>query len=132
MVILEQYFGSHAHTAEHVANAEILLKRVNALIQAYIASGGKPAKNPRTESIISGVTFGGFRPQDCPQGAKDSPHKVAMGIDIFDPENALDRWINDATLIKFDLYREHPDYTKGWCHLQTRPVKSGRRSYIPA
>jgi len=132
MITLEQYFRDFKKTDEQIKNAALLLNRVNLLLSDAVKYGVILKINPKTQSNISGDTFGGFRPENCPQGAENSPHKEGMGIDIYDINNALDGWIDDIKLLKYDLYREHPEYTKGmWCHLQTRIPKSGRRTFIP-
>lgn len=114
------------------AAAQELLSRVNGLIGAYIEATGRDVPiNPHTNSMISGLTEGGFRLPDCVQGASLSSHKEAKGVDINDPKNELDAWITRSTLEKFDLYREHPDHTIDWCHLTTRPPKSGCRTFLP-
>jgi hypothetical protein len=34
-----------------------------------------------------------------------------MGVDVFDPQNDFDQWIDDGRLKECGLYREHPDST---------------------
>ena len=135
MITLSQYIGIHKKspdwTPERTANAVILLGRVNAMLDYLSGVGVHLPINPATGSQISGQTFGGFRPQDCPQGAPGSSHKQGQGVDIYDPQDDIDRAINDALLERFDLYREHPDSTKTWCHLTTRAPRSGRRTFQP-
>lgn len=130
-ITLEEYFNGFDHTQEHTESAAELLKRVNALIKYAIECGVKVAVNKKTGCIISGEKYGGFRPQDCPIGAPKSSHKIAKSVDIYDASGSLDAWITDAILVKFDLYRENPDHTAGWCHLSTHAPKSGRRTFIP-
>lgn len=135
MITLSEYVGPHGQspdwTQECIDSAEELLLWVNALA-AYLESQGVVLPtNPATGSRISGKTFGGFRPQSCPQGAPSSSHKTGKGIDLYDPHNGIDNAITDARLAKFSLYREHPDSTKGWCHLTTRAPGSGRRTFLP-
>lgn len=67
-------------------------------------------------------------------GATHSTHQSCQGIDIVDADGSLRRFCianNNAILKKYNLIMEHPAYTKGWCHLQTRTVKSGNRVFIP-
>jgi hypothetical protein len=87
--------------------------------------------NPKTESLVSGDTLGGFRPQNATQGAPHSSHKEARAVDVYDPGGKLDAWLNDAKLEHYGLYREHPDATQGWCHLTDRAPGSGRRTFMP-
>jgi hypothetical protein len=114
MIFLADYFGpwvDHKDATEEVKkNAEVLLEKVANLLDE---------------------TYGGFRPQDCPQGSPNSSHKVGRGVDIYDPLNALDNWLTDALLEKYGLYRESPLATKGWCHLSDRAPGSGRRTFSP-
>ena len=131
-----QYFGPWVKhpdaTDARKDNACVLVDPVNRLIARYEAETGRRIKiNPATGSIISGQQFGGFRPQSCPQGAPDSSHKQGQGVDIYDPDNALDDWLTDAILTDAGLYREHPDSTQHWCHLTTRAPHSGRRTFLP-
>jgi hypothetical protein len=62
---------------------------------------------------------------------RTSQHRHAHAVDIFDPENALDNWLTDDTLRAYGLYREHPDSTPGWCHLQDVPPRSGHFTFVP-
>lgn len=100
-------------------------------MEAYQEAGGKLEFNQKTKSYISGDKFGGFRPQDCPIGAPQSAHKCAQAVDIYDPDEKLDKWINDAVLEKFDLYREAPQATLGWLHVSTKRPNSGKRTFLP-
>lgn len=136
MITIEEYVGIHADspdwTALRKANAEVLLLDVNALIEYLTADLGTPPRvNPKTDSQVSGTTFGGFRPQDCCEGAPDSSHKTGEGVDVYDPDGGLDSSINDALLVKYNLHREHPAHTPGWLHLTKRPPPSGRRTFFP-
>jgi hypothetical protein len=54
-----------------------------------------------------------------------------MAVDIYDPQNKLDDYLTDEILTKFDLYREAPESTLGWCHLGTRMPGSGHRTFKP-
>jgi hypothetical protein len=135
MIALEQYVGkwsgSNDWTTERQSNADLLLLQVNQLLVAAQKAGIDLKNNPSTDSLVSGTQYGGFRPQSCPIGAAGSSHKEGQAVDIFDPQNKLDGWINDAILTQYGLYREHPDSTNRWCHLSTRPPKSGRRTFKP-
>ena len=135
MISLAEYVGPHEDspdwTPERKAAAFQMLERVNALLADAEAHGVELADNPKTLSLVSGTTYGGFRPQDCPQGSPGSAHKEARAVDVYDPTGALDRWISDLILEKYDLYREHPADTNGWCHLGDRAPGSGRRTFHP-
>lgn len=135
MISIEDYFGpwiDHVDaTDECKANAAAMLERVKALLVAAEADGVPLLINPNTSTHVSGNTYGGFRPQSCPQGAPDSSHKVGRGVDVYDPKDELDHWLTDAKLEQFGLYRESPVATHTWCHLTDRAPRSGRRTFLP-
>lgn len=136
MITLEEYVGPHTDspdwTSERKANAEVLLLDVNALLEYLTADiGVEPQVNPKTGSQVSGTTFGGFRPQDCCEGAPDSSHRDGSGVDVYDPQGYLDDALNNTLLEKYGLYREHPSATPGWLHLTKRAPRSGNRSFYP-
>jgi hypothetical protein len=137
MITLDEYVGIHANspdwTPQRRAAATAFLLKVNAQIREIYIAGVMLPVNPKTKSQISGETFGGFRPQDCPIGAPKSCHKEAIGIDLFDPEGAIDAWCmaNLARLAANGLWLEHSDATPGWCHWQGRGVPSGNRVFRP-
>lgn len=135
MISLSQYVGPHKDSPDWTQTRQIsanrLLCKVNDLC-AYLAEQGVPLPiNPATGSGVSGQTFGGFRPQSCPQGAPNSSHKEGTGIDLYDPSEHIDNALTDALLTRFGLYREHPNATKGWAHLTTRAPGSGNRTFLP-
>lgn len=137
MISLAQYIGVYANckdlTDVRKHNAAILLNVVNAAISHMQKKGVVFKTNPKTETQISGNTEGGFRPQGTATGKKFSAHKEGMAVDIYDPDNAIDNYItaNHQILDTFNLYREHPSATPGWCHLSIRAPKSGRRTFYP-
>lgn len=114
-------------TSEVIANAEKLLKAVNALLEDL--------KWSTPVSVSSG-----FRTSEANAGiatsAKRSAHMTGEAVDIVDDKNqSLSKACTKEMLIKHGLYREDSDYTKGkntnWTHLQTRPTKSGSRIFKP-
>lgn len=115
----------------HRAQAAGLLVLVNKLLAAGLAYGVVLKNNPKTGSLVSGERDGGWRPQECPTGAPNSAHKTGQAVDVYDPDGDLDDWLTDHVLQMHGLYREHPSATRGWCHLTTRPVKSGKRTFYP-
>jgi len=132
MITVEQYFGPKPHSEEQAAAAGELLSRVNALLAEYRLAVGKDNPiNPKTGAMISGSGNGGFRLPDCPEGAAKSSHKEAKACDIYDPLGEIDAWVTRAVLIKYNLYREHPNSTPTWCHLTTRAPASGCRTFLP-
>lgn len=143
MITLVQYVGPHITspdwTPARQAAAAKFLPAVNALLSEMEREGVKIPINPATGSQVSGKEFGGFRPQDCPQGAPDSSHKQGRGVDVFDPHNDLDKWLDqfegqdghNSKLFEYGLYREAPNATLGWLHLTDRAPHSGRNTFIP-
>lgn len=109
-------------TTEIVANAAILVERVHKLLKVFgedreITSGWRPA-------AVNGNT---------PGAAAKSKHMTGQAIDLADPDGDLDEWCleNPEVLQEFELWQEHPSATKGWCHLQSVPPKSGKRCFYP-
>lgn len=128
------YPGHPAITAEHRANAEILLSRVNALLDRALDSHQVDLEiNPLTGSLVAGQLNGGWRPPECPIGAPRSAHKLGQAVDIHDPDGDLDNWVNSnhQHLVMLGLYLEHPSATRGWCHLASRAPRSGNRVFYP-
>lgn len=143
IVSIPDYFGPWADhkdvTMQVMSDAMDFLPKVNALLQEAIDGGVDLVINPKTKTYISGETYGGFRPQSCPQGAPNSSHKVGRGVDIFDPFNDLDGWLSvyegpngsNSKLKAYGLFREAPEDTIHWCHLTDRSPKSGRETFKP-
>jgi len=112
-------------TDEVKANAEELLKRVNALLaelnwgKVKISSGFRPS----TANKAAG-------------GAKKSSHMIGAALDIMDDKDqTLCKKVTKELLEKHDLYKEDSSATKGkwsnWTHLQTTKTKSGKRIFLP-
>jgi len=139
-ITVSQYFGAKiGHpdaTQATVSNAIELLDRVNALLEH--AAAGRAYQgciDPDTGTQISGSPGGkgdgGFRLSTATTGASNSKHKRGQAVDVYDPLGDLDFWLNDAILVSFELYREAPEKTSGWCHLQSVPPGSGKRTFYP-
>lgn len=81
----------------------------------------------------------GWRPPEVnektPGAAVMSKHMTGQAIDLADPEGDLDEWLmtqdGQSALAEIGLWQEHPAATKGWCHVQTVPPRSGRRTFYP-
>lgn len=137
MITLAQYFGpwlTHKDATDSAKkNAAELLKRCAALESEMVSAGVVFRVNPATQSGVSGNTFGGFRPQSCPQGAPQSAHKTGEAVDRYDPDGKIDGWLiaNPDALERHNLYIEHPSATNGWSHWSTRAPKSGKRIFFP-
>jgi hypothetical protein len=105
------------------ANAIDLLARVNSLLAVFgeyrtVNSGWRPPE------VNAGT----------PNAALRSKHMTGNAIDLSDPDGDLDEWCSEndgSRLIQYGLYMEHPAATKGWCHLQNLPPKSGKRVFYP-
>lgn len=131
MLTLDDYLQdrqfSHTFPGELLPNAEKMVERTNVLLTRYMAETG--ADLPRINS--------GWRPPTVNalvQGAaKKSKHMTCEAIDLDDDDGLLDDWCmeNLAVLEEIGLWMEHPAATKGWCHLQIVPPRSGRRVFYP-
>ena len=136
-VSLADYLGNYQNhpdaTNDRRDNASNLLKSINALIAEAVLNGVVLAKNPMTQTYISGNQNGGFRPQDCQVGAPKSSHKEGTGADIADRSRALGKWClkNPEILKKHNIYIEHPEATPNWVHMTNRPPKSGKQIFYP-
>lgn len=119
---------------EHILE---LVVRANRLLDAMVADGCTPLRNPRTNTYVSGEKNGGFRPQDCPIGAPRSKHKLGLAVDLYDPYRELAKWAvnNLPTLAEIGLWIEDPRWTPTWLHIQSvppgNPPVESRRVFIP-
>ena len=137
MITLNQYVGPHRAspdwTPTREQNATKLLAACCALEVEMARGGVSFPDNPATKSGVSGQTFGGFRPQDCPIGAPNSSHKEGLAVDRYDPRGEIDAWCM-AHIDRFEkhgIYIEHPSATPGWSHWTIRAPKSGNRAFYP-
>jgi hypothetical protein len=142
-ITVEQYVGPHADspdwTPERQDNAAKLLAKCAILQGRMEADGVVFHINSGTGSQVSGQTFGGFRPQSCPQGAPKSTHKQGRGVDQFDPHGEIDAWLMARpkvdgwpdVLVELDMAIEHPDATVHWSHWQDGAPPSGHRVFHP-
>lgn len=81
----------------------------------------------------------GWRPPtinaNTPHASKTSLHMTGRAVDLEDAAGTLDAWcMSDfglAQLKDIGLWLEHPDSTRGWCHLQMIPPGSGNRVFRP-
>lgn len=134
MITLDDYFKAHGgpnrFSREIVENAVDLLAKVNKLLEDALRSYKVDLEtNPVTGTLISGRIDGGIRLPSSATGTSRSSHKEGRGIDVYDPDGDIDEWVTDEILAKHGIYREHPSQTKTWCHLTTRPPKSGKRTF---
>ena len=137
MINLNQYVGVHLNspdwTSERQQNAEKLLEKCALLELAMTDDGIEFPDNPKTGSGVSGETFGGFRPQDCPIGASNSAHKTGEAVDRYDHSGAIDSWCmaHQTVLKTYGIFIEHPSATPGWSHWSTRMPPSGHQVFFP-
>lgn len=133
MITLDEYFG-HASRVDQPTqvvqdNAADLLPKVNALLERAAAAG--------IECAVEPVLNSGWRPPaynaTVPGAAVHSKHITGQAADIADPDGMLDDWCvrNMEVLAEIGLWLEHPLATKGWCHLQNVPPRSGNRMFYP-
>ncbi len=133
MITVQGYLTQHAPEgaapAGVVANAEILIPRVNAALSLAWSSAVPCCEAPQLAS--------GWRPPafnaTVPNAAVNSKHMTGQAVDIVDPDGDLDAWCmaNIDTLTDMGLWLEHPSSTKGWCHLQSIPPRSGNNPFYP-
>lgn len=137
--IAGRFLASPDLTAVRAENIRArLLPAVWALQRELSARGLAFEINPKTGSFVSGTQYGGFRPQDCPEGAPHSNHKEGLAVDLFDPGHRIDQALlaTPALLEACGVWIEHPDVTvvdatSGWSHWQCVPPRSGRRMFYP-
>lgn len=96
-------------TPELEANLDKLLIALNKFRAAY----GKPM------TVSSGYRPGKYN--TAAGGAAKSNHLFCMACDFQDTDGAIDAFAmecdKNGKLKEWGLWLEHPDSTKGWCHL---------------
>lgn len=143
VITSDQYFAGKPHPTDHDILADDLLARVNDLLDEAERAGIQRRICPNTGTEVSGSKGGsgdgGYRLPGATTGAALSSHKEGRAVDVYDPGGKLDDWLDgfehgngdNSKLEEYGLYREAPNATSGWCHLTTRPPKSGRRTFNP-
>jgi hypothetical protein len=103
-------------------NAEETVAKANALLSRFgetrkVASGWRP---PAVNAVTQNA-------------AKKSLHMTCEAVDLEDHDGMLDDWCLERpeVLQELGLWQEHPSATKGWCHLQIVPPRSGKRVFYP-
>lgn len=103
-------------------NAAVTIRRANSLLTTFgedraVTSGWRP-------KAVNEATHG---------AAPLSKHMTGQAIDLADPEGDLDQFCLDHpdVLANIGLWQEHPASTKGWCHVQIVPPRSGNRVFYP-
>lgn len=135
MILEEDYFGRMSHQYEPDAevrrNAQKLLDKVNALLDVLNET------HPGIEGAMNPWVNSGWRPAaynaTIPNAAVRSKHITGQAIDLRDDDGHLDEFLyaNQKYLQLAGLFMEHPAATKGWCHLQSEPPRSGNRCFFP-
>lgn len=137
-ITLDQYLMGRDHTYPQYfntsikTNAQHTVDKVNQLLSA-IGDDVTFELNPKTMNLVSS----GWRPPPVNQAtygaAPNSLHVSAEACDIYDPNGDIDEWCVEHVdvLHGLGLSMEHPAATKGWCHVQIRPPRSGRTIFYP-
>lgn len=115
--LLMQRHWEYPVTEEQAVNMARVWYRVNQLLTKYPVE----LKGPR---VSSGYRPGHYNTQAG--GAAKSAHLTCEAVDIRDPGNGLDQWIdaNPKVLEEVNLWREEAAKTNGWSHLDIRPRKN--------
>lgn len=136
MITLEEYFGPWHHipdiTPDRFDNAQLKLLPACSMLEKLARRDGVIfPKNPITLSGISGESYGGFRPQSCRFGIKNSLHKEALAVDRYDPLGQIDSWCakNLHHLKACGIWIGNPLETFGWSHWQCIVPKCGNRIF---
>lgn len=140
MIDLDQYYRGNdvkfpmLLSTSLQAKAHITVELVNKLLILAKGAGVPLVENPVTGSIVNS----GWRPASInalvPNAALNSLHITCEACDLHDPEGLLDEWcytVSETILKDLGLWLEHPASTRRWCHVQTKPPKSGRRVFYP-
>lgn len=99
------------------------------------------AKKLTELEVVSGFKFqvtSGYRTEEeqnkINPAQKNSSHRYGQAVDISDPEGDIWNWLVDNLdyCLRLGLYLESRSYTPRWCHLTSRPPKSGNRIFIPS
>jgi hypothetical protein len=143
-VITIQHYFCKPHSQGHTIDAAILLTKVNSLVNEAVSLDAYTWRDDQDTSCpISGSQGGdgdgGFRTPGSRTGAPASSHRQAKAVDVYDPGDLLDKWLDtyegengeNSKLAEHGLYRESPSATPTWCHLTTRAPGSGRRTFFP-
>jgi len=138
MITVRQYYMNRdiefrmELTDELRRNAETTVARANTLLNHALNDRVYLIMNSQKSFVRSG-----WRPpvinRATANSAPLSKHMTCEAIDIEDIEGELDEWCMEhlSILEEVGLWLEHPSATKSWCHLQTKPPRSGKRVFYP-
>ncbi len=126
MITSDEYFQdsisnfNFTPTEEDYTRAADLLDKVNALFPDCDLRSGHRTR-AKTEVLIAQ----GLR------AAIGGQHEQSNAVDIVDQDGEKDEGLDDEQLEDAELYREAPESTPTWVHLQRVPPKSGHRTFQP-
>ena len=120
-------------------NAIDLIEKINSLdcpfprfVSSFIRSPARQIEIYKQKARNKKVPFenGVF---DISKVPLKSQHLFGRAIDIKDTDGKLKKWLlnNVDKMERAGLYAEDFKFTKTWVHLQSTPVKSGKRFFIP-
>lgn len=130
MITVEEYLGQHAAQASDGEltdairdNAKITVEKANSLLAEAGMTDGSLRSGWRPAATNAGI----------PNAAAKSKHMTGQAVDIADEDGALDDFClaHPEVLESIGLWQEHPASTKGWCHVQIVPPRSGNRVFYP-
>lgn len=114
------------------SNAVRTVDLANKLLQ-LASDAGVPLPANAAGTLVNS----GWRPPAVnaatPGASRTSLHMTGQAIDLYDPTGEIDAWLmaDRKPLEQLGLWLEHPDATPRWCHVQTRPPRSGNRVFHP-
>lgn len=119
--------GKYLDRAESVELTKEVKNNINQLVKK-INSLFRDLEHKEKLTVSSG-----FRPSDINSavgGATKSLHMRGLAVDLVDIDGNIDYTIQSRPdlLKKYDLWLEHPDFTKGWSHIDLgnridRPIR---------
>jgi hypothetical protein len=144
MITTEQYFGGRreSHPTECSPwiddNAHRTVGILNQMIARAESFGVVIPLNPEGDFKGSQLASG-WRPptiNSCTPGAAlNSKHMTAEAGDLMDPHGDFKAWLatpeGQYSLVDIGLWMEDPGHTPTWVHLQVKPPKSGKRTFLP-
>lgn len=95
------------YTQEVAQNAIRTVAKINEFLSqsgfaGYVNSGWRP---PSLNAKVAGA-------------APRSKHMLGLACDLADHDGSIDQYCTNEVLEAFGLWREAPESTIGWCHLQ--------------
>jgi len=145
MITISDYFGDRrtTHSTECSPDIERNAARtvgiVNELLKQAARFGVKVPINETCGCFQGTQLNSGWRPPSvnaCTGGASPtSLHMTGEAADLHDPAGELDAWLmtpeGQYMLQDLGLWMEDPGHTPGWCHVQVKPPRSGKRVFLP-